>query len=215
MTPLSEGLEPLRLPAPHPVQLRGSLWAARVLRSLGWRLHFEGLPARQGVAVVYPHTSNWDFPIMVLAKWAIGIDVRFWGKDTLFEIPLFGRWLRWLGGIPVERKHPQGSVGQMVARIRAAKQSDEFMWLALAPEGTRSWSAGWRSGFYRVACETQVPLALVSLDFTRKHIRLMDFLQLSGHEEADYAAMAESLGSVQGLKAHQAAPIRPLPHKDC
>ena len=60
----------------------------------------------------------------VLAKWAIGIPVRFWGKDTLFTVPLFGRWLRWLGGMPIERHSPRGAVGAMVQTVREAVARD-------------------------------------------------------------------------------------------
>src|SRR5262245_41099663 len=81
----------------RPVQLRGSRVARALLRLAGWRVAFDGLPARQGVLIVYPHTSNWDFVVAVLAKWSIGIHVSFWGKASLFVVPLFGRWLRGLG----------------------------------------------------------------------------------------------------------------------
>ena len=89
--------------APHPVQLRGN---AVALRMLGWRVEFNGLPALQGVMVVYPHTSHWDFIVAILAKWAVGLRLRFWAKDTLFRIPLFGPWLKWVGGVPVVRHAP-------------------------------------------------------------------------------------------------------------
>ena len=56
----------------------------------------------QGVLVVYPHTTQLGFRDRRAGrKWAVGIPVRFWGKDSLFRVPLFGRWLRWLGGVPV------------------------------------------------------------------------------------------------------------------
>jgi hypothetical protein len=143
----------------RPVQLRGSRLARSALRLAGWRLQFDGLPARRGVLVVYPHTSNWDFPVAMLAKWAAGMHVRFWAKDTLFQVPGFGRWLRWLGGIPVLRRAPQGVVAPMVQRLREAAERDEFFWLALSPEGTRARTEGWRSGFYQVALGAGVPMA--------------------------------------------------------
>src|ERR1700752_2387919 len=134
----------------RPVQLRGSAIARSLLGLAGWRVVFDGLPSRQGVVIVYPHTSNWDFIVAVLAKWSIGIPVHFWGKASLFRIPLFGRWLRWLGGMPVDRSSPQGAVAAMVQRLRDACERDEFFWLALAPEGTRRRGDGLRSGFYHV-----------------------------------------------------------------
>jgi 1-acyl-sn-glycerol-3-phosphate acyltransferase len=128
---------PALLAPPHPVRFRGSRLARALLAMAGWRVLEDGFPARQGVAIVYPHTSNWDFVVGVLAKWSIGIPVRFWGKDTLFDVPLFGRWLRWLGGMPIERHSPRGAVGAMVHTMREAVSRDELLWLALSPEGTR------------------------------------------------------------------------------
>ena len=81
------------------MQLHGSSVARALLRLAGWRLRFDGLPGKQGVLIVYPHTSNWDFPLGLLVKWAVGIQITFWGKDSLFRVPVFGAWLRWLGGV--------------------------------------------------------------------------------------------------------------------
>lgn len=192
------------------MQLRGSALARALLRLAGWRVEFDGLPTRQGVLIVYPHTSNWDFIVAVLAKWSIGIDVSFWGKASLFRVPLFGRWLRWLGGIAVDRGSPQGAVGEMAQRLREARERDEFLWLALAPEGTRRYSPGLRSGFYHVAVRAGVPLGLAGLDFARRAVVLQDFLHLCGQREADLAAIAERLGHHRGRRPEWAAPIRLL-----
>lgn len=197
---------PVELTA-RPVQLRGSRLARLALRLLGWRLLWDGLPAKQGVIVVYPHTSNWDFPVGLLAKWALGLQVTFWGKDTLFKPPLFGRWMRWLGGVPVDRANPRGIVPDMVARMRAARAQDQFLWLVLAPEGTRSAGTGWRSGFYRVAVESGVPLALVHMDFGRKRVGVHSALQLGGNAEADMAEIARRYAGVRGRRPELAAPI--------
>lgn len=194
--------------AERPVQLRGSRLARALLRALGWRLQFDGLPARQGVAVVYPHTSNWDFVVGVLAKWAIGVPVVFWAKDTLFRVPLLGHWLHWLGGVPVDRRTPAGAVGDMVRRMREARERDAFLWLALAPEGTRSRAAGWRSGFYRVAVGAGVPLLLAQLDFARRSVGVRECLRLSGDDAADMAAIARAYADVRGRRPALASPVR-------
>lgn len=194
----------------RPVQLRGSRLARLVLRAWGWRLHFDGLPAAQGVAVVYPHTSNWDFVVGLLAKWAVGIPVRFWAKDTLFRVPVFGRWLRSLGGLPVWRHAPQGAVGQMAQLLAEARREGRFAWLALAPEGTRSRTEGWRSGFYRVAVQAQVPIAAVVLDWGRRQVGFVGFWQPSGDLAADCRVLAERIAACRGRRPELAAPVRPL-----
>lgn len=193
---------------PYPVQFRGSRLALWVLRLLGWRMDFQGLPTQQGVIVVYPHTSNWDFPIALLLKWALGIRVQFWSKDTLFRIPLFGRWLRWVGGIPISRSVPHGVVGHMTALMKQKKAQGQYFWLAVAPEGTRRLTDGWRSGFYQVALQAGVPVGLAGLDYSRKRLVFLDFVRLTGDEEQDLARMALSLQDCRGLHQERAAPVR-------
>ncbi len=189
------------------VHFQGSKVAALALKALGWELCFNGLPGRQGVLVIYPHTSNWDFIIGILAKWAIGIPVLLWGKDSLFRIPLFGRFLRAQGGVPVVRHTPQGAVEQMIEKMSAACASGSYMWLALAPEGTRRRTAGWRSGFYRVALACQVPVGLAFIDFGRKRVGIEGFLRLSGDLAADRALLAARLAGVKGFRPQAAAPV--------
>lgn len=205
--------QPPAAPAPEemtarPVQLRGSRIARALLRLMGWRLDFDGLPGMQGVLIVYPHTSNWDFLVGILAKWGLGLRVSFWGKSSLFKVPLFGPWLRWVGGVPVDRGARHGMVGDMVQRMRAARDRREFMWLALAPEGTRAWAPGWRSGFYQVAVGAGVPLGLVHLDWGRRRAGVHSFLQLCGQPEADMAEIERRLGTARGCRPQLAAPIR-------
>jgi 1-acyl-sn-glycerol-3-phosphate acyltransferase len=190
------------------VQLHGSALARRLLAAAGWRTFFDGLPARQGVVIVYPHTSNWDFVVGLLAKWAIGFPITFWGKDSLFRLPLFGRWLRWLGGVPVDRRHPSGVVGEMVERMRAARERGEFLWLALTPEGTRSYNDHWRTGFYQVAHQAQVPLGLAYFDYDQRVVGVDNFIQLSGDVDGDMAVIEARLGHRRGRRPHLAAPIR-------
>ena len=193
------------------ITLRGSALARALLRLAGWRLLFNGLPAAQGVAIVYPHTSNWDFVVGMLAKWGVGIPITFWGKHSLFRIPIFGAWLRWLGGQPVVRNVPQGKVVQMVASMGEAVAVGRFMWLALAPEGTRSRSEGWRSGFYRVAVQAGVPVALVVMDYQRRVVGFDSFWRLSGDVQADFELFARRLAGCQGRLPHLAGLVRPGP----
>jgi hypothetical protein len=193
--------------APFAVQLQGHPLAAWVLRKLGWQLSFEGLPARQGVFIMYPHTSNWDFVVLLFMKWATGIQASFWAKDSLFNIPLLGRWLRYLGGVPVRRTTSQGMVGDAVAMFEQAKQDDRYFWVALAPEGTRKKIPGWRSGFYRTTCGAQVPLGLVKLDYRLKTIRITDFIRLTGDEAADFERLSDVYHGVSGKNPQNASPI--------
>ncbi len=197
-------------PRPYPVQFAGSALARWLLRRMGWRVQFEGLPGMQGVLAVYPHTSNWDFVVLIIVKWSVGIPVRFWGKNSLFRIPLFGRWLRSLGGVPVERTSPQGLVGETVAQLEQARAQGQYFWLAVAPEGTRKHIPGWRSGFYRTAVRAGVPLGLVKVNYPLREVTVVDFLRLIGDEAADFARIASGFEGAVGCRPGNAAPIRLL-----
>lgn len=190
------------------LRLAGSTWAGRLLRWVGWRIEFDGLPARQGVIAVYPHTSNWDFPIGLLTKWAVGLPARFWAKDSLFRLPLIGAFMRRVGGIAVDRSAANGLVGSTVQQMESARRRGEWFWLAVAPEGTRRAVPGWKSGFYRVALGADVPLCVASIDYGRRVVRVADFLSLSGDEAQDMARVAACLDGVRGLHPDAAAPIR-------
>ncbi len=195
---------------PYPVQFKGSACARSFLKLLGWKTYFEGLPALQGVAIVYPHTSNWDAPVMFLVKFALGIQVSFWGKDKIFKWPLIGRWLRWIGGVPVNRTASGGVVGEVVALIEQHKLVGTYFWLGLAPEGTRKLIPGWRSGFYQTASRADVPLLVVKLDYSKKTVSLVDFMKLTGSIQADMKRIATIYSDVKGLRPEHASPIQIL-----
>ncbi|MET0320562.1 MAG: 1-acyl-sn-glycerol-3-phosphate acyltransferase [Duganella sp.] len=176
--------------------------ALRALNFFGWRLLFRPLPGPRGIAVIYPHTSNWDFPIGLLGKWALDVPFRFLAKDSLFKSPL-GPWFRWLGGEPVQRGAPQGTSKAQAERMNAA----DFYWVGITPEGTRAYRPNWKSGFYHLAMEAQVPLVLVYMDYPSKTLSLTDQVVLTGDQAADMAAIRAVLEGHQGLHPENAAPI--------
>lgn len=182
--------------------------ARALLKLAGWELVWQGLPSQQGVFLGYPHTSNWDFVIGLLLKWGTGMQVKFWGKDSLFKVPVFGAWMRWLGGLPVDRSSANGMVGSMVDRFNAAKAQDQLLWLAVTPEGTRSYVPYWKSGFYQVAVQAQVPVGLVVFDFKRKRVGVDHFLRLSGNPDIDLPLIAAYYADVQGKRPALAGPVR-------
>jgi 1-acyl-sn-glycerol-3-phosphate acyltransferase len=194
-----------------PVQCKPQPWAAWLVKLMGWTIEFDGLPAKQGVLIGYPHTSNWDFVTMMPVKWAVGLPVQFFAKESLFRIPLFGRWIRFIGAVPIDRSSPTGVVGEMVAALKKHKQDDTLLWIALSPEGTRKLTDGWRSGFYQLALGADVPLCMLRIDYGSKVAKVNDFMRLTGDVQADYAHIAQVYEGVRGFHAEQAALIRPLP----
>jgi 1-acyl-sn-glycerol-3-phosphate acyltransferase len=185
-------------------------WALWLLHLLGWRLKFSGMPGPLGVAIVYPHTSNWDFPIAMLAKSAIGVQARFMAKDSLFKWPLFGPWLKSLGGLPIDRSQTRGVVGQMVEHFSTCKARGEMFWLGVAPEGTRKYQAGWKTGFYQIALQSEVPLLLVRFDHGQKIIAVDQCIRLSGDMAFDFSRMSKAYAGVKGFHEKNASAIAPL-----
>lgn len=181
-------------------------FAVRALALFGWRVNFAPLPGPRGVLIVYPHTSNWDFIIGLLAKWATGVQVHWLGKEALFRGvcgKVLGPFFRACGGEPIERGASTGAIGRLAHRIQSA---DEY-WLALAPEGTRKYRDTWRSGFYHIALTAQVPLGMAGIDYARREVRLVQYAKLSGDIDADLSAIRQAYSTCRGLKPASAAPI--------
>jgi len=206
--------ESVLFPGPYPIQMKGHVWAACLLKLIGWRVDFQGLPSLQGVAIVYPHTSNWDFCTAMLSNWTMGMPLFFWCKDSLLKIPLFGPWLRWIGGVPIDRSSPRGVVGAMVEVFAEHQRAGKFLWIGLSPEGTRKRTDGWRSGFYQLALGANVPLAVVHLDYSKKQLKFEGFLKLSGDVELDYARIRKMYEGVEGFHPDKVAPIQPLLYRE-
>jgi 1-acyl-sn-glycerol-3-phosphate acyltransferase len=206
--------QPEVIPGPYPIQFKGHAWAAVLLKLIGWKVDFQGLPGLQGIAIVYPHTSNWDFLTAMLCKWTMGLPVHFWCKDSLVKVPLFGRWLKWIGGVPIDRSSPRGVVGAMTEVFAEHQRSGTFLWLGLSPEGTRKRTDGWRSGFYQLAMATQLPLAIVRFDYGQKVLKFECFVKLTGNVDVDYAYLQKMYEGVEGFHIDNAAPIKPLPARD-
>ncbi len=189
---------------------RGQRLALRILQLFGWTVRYKPLPGPHGVLVIYPHTSNWDFAIGLLGRWALGLPIHWLAKASLFRGVsgvLFGDLLRKWGGVPVERGVASGTTARLAEQIHAS----EWFWLALAPEGTRSYKPHWRSGFYHLALAARVPLVMVYIDYACKELGAIDSIRLSGERDADMAAVAAAYAGREGLDPQRAAPVALAP----
>lgn len=192
--------ESLRAPLPTRGN-RFSRWLGRVgMRLLGgWRIEGELPNTRQAIIPVAPHTSNWDFFVGVFVMLALGLKLSYLGKHTIFRFPVNGL-LRWLGGIPVDRRSAQGVVGQMVTEFQ---QRDQLI-LALAPEGTRKKVTDWKKGFLHIAKATQVPVIPVGMDFSRKVIDIRPPMLITGEIDLELARVKQSIAHAVGKNPQHA-----------
>ena len=164
--------------------------ARRLLALFGWRVRFDGLPGPKGVAIVYPHTSNWDFIIGLLAKWTIDLPIRWVGKETLFRGltgATLGRLMRLWGGRPVDRGNQSGAVEQLAQLM----QSEPWFWLGLSPEGTRRHTDYIRSGFYHLALKLDLPVALAYIDYRTREVGVAEFVHMSGDQARDLGRLRQ------------------------
>ncbi len=154
--------------------------ATTILRLIGWRV--EGsLPAEKKLVIVgAPHTSNWDLPLALLCIWAANRRITWVMKKQLFVGPL-NTLFRALGGLPVDRSAPNGLIAQIVQLF---EQQDEMLF-GITPEGTRSRTDHWKTGFYYIALRAGVPVCLGYIDYSKKIIGFGPLLQPAGDIEKD------------------------------
>jgi 1-acyl-sn-glycerol-3-phosphate acyltransferase len=177
--------------------------ATRILGLLGWRGEMAPLPGPKGIIVVYPHTSNWDFLIGYLYKLSTGLPLSWVGKDSLFRWPV-GGLLRRMNGIPANRREHTGLIGQLQREF----ERRDWMWLAIAPEGTRGHVPHWKSGFYRLALAAGVPVGLAFIDWRTKVVGIRAYVTVTGNREADMARIRQAYVGMVGKHPELAGEIQ-------
>ena len=178
-----------------------------ILSLLGWQLEAE-LPAEKKFVITGAfHTSNWDFPIGILGMWALGLKASWVGKHTLFRGPL-GPVFKLMGGIPVDRTIHTG----FIHRIAELYKTRDEMALTIAAEGTRSRTEHWKTGFYFIAVEAGVPIALGYLDWGKKRLGVGATLYPTGDIRRDFQSIRDFYKDKSGLRPENQGPVK-LPPK--
>ena len=159
-------------------------WLGRtVLSVLGWKVHgkiSDEFNQKKLVVIVAPHTSNWDGILGVAAIAGLDARITFIGKHTAFRYGL-GAFLRYMGGIPVDRNKPGGIIQDAINQIKGINSS----LIGMSPEGTRSKVKEWKTGFLRIAKELNTKIIPASLDFAKKEILLGKAFTPSGDNMKD------------------------------
>lgn len=163
------------------------------LKAAGWQLEGGAPGVTKAVVVAAPHTSNWDFPFTLAVAWALGIELRWVGKHTLFAPP-FGAIMRALGGLSVDRRTRNNVVEAIVDQLQRHRE----LMVVIAPEGTRSRTSGWRTGFYHMAVGADVPIVLGFLDYAQKRGGLGEMFVPSGDIDKDMDLIRAFYAPIQG-----------------
>lgn len=167
-----------------------------ILQRMDWRS--EGLFPDQPklIIAIAPHSSVWDFIIGAAFLYVLGLRVAFIAKHTLFRWPL-GGFMRWLGGIPVNRAQPEDLTDDMAAAFGKREQ----LWLAITPEGTRTEGARFKSGFYRIARAAGVPILPVYFNYRRRVTGFLPLVQ-PGDDVAAGVEQVRQLLRQHGARRH-------------
>lgn len=165
-----------------------------ILSLFGWKI--EGayphhIPKK--VLAVMPHTSNWDFPLGLLVRSAVGADIQYIGKSSLFKPP-HGFLFRWLGGVPVDRSKRNGFVDAMVHLFNTRQK----LTIVIAPEGTRKKVDQLRTGFYHIARRAGIPIILTQFDYPSKTVRFGAPFYPSDDMAADFHAIYDYFRGITG-----------------
>jgi len=161
---------------------------------MGWKVVGD-FPSRdqQYVIIGAPHTSNFDFILGLLIKLGLRVPINFFGKKSLFVFP-FGYFFKAVGGIPVNRSRKEKMVDYIV---RTFKEGDLKV-LAVSPEGTRSKVTEWKTGFYHIAKQANLPVVAITFDYGNKQVRVYEPYQVTEDMQNDIAHFKSLYYEVQG-----------------
>jgi 1-acyl-sn-glycerol-3-phosphate acyltransferase len=138
---------------------------------LKWKVTGNTVLLKKCVIIAAPHTHWHDLLIAIMARKVMQQEINFIGKKELFKFP----------GKPVERGNKSNNV-KLIADV--FKNNDLFR-LALSPEGTRKKVDNWKTGFYYIAKEANVPIISASLNFKEKEIKISEPYYITGDIEKD------------------------------
>ena len=170
-----------------------------LLKLFGWRVQGV-LPDEPKVILVgEPHTSNWDFVLIMCAAQSVGFRMSYVMKKEAFFWPM-GGFFKWMGGLPIERKKGKDSLAQIKAQIEA----QERIFVAITPSGSRSARDHFKTGYLRLAHEANIPIFLIGLHEPEKSIILDRLVDPVGDINAQNTSIKDYMdGTYRGIKPHQ------------
>jgi 1-acyl-sn-glycerol-3-phosphate acyltransferase len=150
---------------------------------------------RKYIIIAAPHTSYWDFPMFLLVVFALRLNLNVFIKHTLFIGPI-GWFLSYCGGVPIDRRAAGARVRQTVQEF----ENNDDMVLLITPEGTRSAQTNWKTGFYHIASEANVPVAVAFVDTAARRSGIDHFITPSGDIDKQMAEIKAFYDTKRGVK---------------
>lgn len=165
-----------------------------LLRIAGWRVNISVPDYPKCIICVAPHTSNWDFVLGKLAYASVGRKAGFLMKEAWFFFPL-NLIFKAIGGIPVPKKRGSSLTDAIIAKFNSSSE----MAIAITPEGTRSRTDKWHTGFLRIALGAKVPVVLGAIDYSTKTMTMERTFYPTGDMDADLLVVKDYYKPFKGL----------------
>lgn len=169
-------------------------YAKKFLDITGWQIVGDIPNVKKCVLLAVPHTSNFDGVYAIPTILALDIDIKLMGKKELFKVPVLGKFLKWAGVISIDRQKKGSTLQTSIERFN----SEDKLWLGLAPEGTRDYTEQWKTGFYHLAVGADVPILPIAMDYKTKQVRFMPLFYPTGDIDADLPKIYDYYRGVEG-----------------
>ena len=169
-----------------------------VLSSIGWQVTGNIPNEARLLIIAAPHTSNWDFILGISALFAINVNIKWLGKNSLF-IHGIAWFFKWLGGIPVNRENPNLLIDYVVKTV----EKEKGLIIGIAPEGSRKKVDRWKSGFLRIAKQTDAKILFLSIDAPSKKLKIGEIFEPSGDNEKDIKFVMNYFKQYKGINPDQ------------
>ncbi len=179
--------------------------AVLALKTRGWKVEGQFPDVPKCVIIAAPHTSNWDLPNMLFFAFYYRAKVYWMGKHTIFNKP-FGTICKWMGGIPINRSKSYNVVELSAEQLN----QNEHLMLIVPPTGTRKKVLKWKTGFYYIALQAKVPIALGFLDYKRKVGGFGPLFHPTGDIEADMQEILTFYKGISGKYPEKSKMVLPV-----
>ena len=153
--------------------MKNNVYSFILTKIIGWKikgnLNLSKNKIKKTIIIAAPHTHWLDLFLGILIRGSIGFKSNFIAKKELFFFPL-NIFLKHIGGVPVNRSKKNNTVNEIV---NIYKNKEEFI-ISLAPEGTRKKVVKFKTGFYFIAKEANIPIIMITMDYSNKQSLISD-----------------------------------------
>ncbi len=174
-----------------------------VMKLSGWKVTGSLPDSKKMIIIAAPHTSNWDFIFLLGAAYCFRLSINWLGKESMFP-PVWGSFLKYLGGVPIDRSKSSNTVQTIADIIR----DSTYFTMIIPPAGTRSKTDYWKSGFYQITLATQIPIVCGYLDYKKKVACLGLSFVPTGNLQEDMDRIRDFYRDINGKHPENTSRIR-------